>query len=159
DHLAWLDRGIVGVAMLMTYFIARFWGSLLPYLADFGIAADGLAGMRTALLYLSNILGSAAGSIVTGFVLMDHLGLVDVGAALVIAGLLCAVLLIAALHLPRAEKSWRMGLTGALGAIAVFVIPVWSAHVLENLQWKGSPDAKPFIDLVENRSGIITVAA
>ena len=43
--------------------------------------------MRTALLYLANILGSAAGSILTGFVLMDHLGLVDIGAALVVAGL------------------------------------------------------------------------
>ena len=42
--------------------------------------------MRTAFLYLANILGSAAGSVLTGFVLMDHLGLVDVGAALVVAG-------------------------------------------------------------------------
>ena len=159
DHLAWLDRGIVGVAMLMVYLIARFWGSLLPYLAELGIAVDENAGMRTALLYLSNILGSAAGSILTGFVLMDHLGLIDIGAALVIAGLVCAVLLIAALHLPRAEKFWRASLAGALGAIAVFLIPAGSAHVLENLQWKGSPEAKPFIDVVENRSGIITVAA
>ena len=73
-HLAWLDRGIVGVAILMVYLVARFWGALLPYLAELGVAADGHAGMRTALLYLANILGSAAGSIITGFVLMEHLG-------------------------------------------------------------------------------------
>ena len=30
DRLAWLDRGIVGVAILMVYLVARFWGSLLP---------------------------------------------------------------------------------------------------------------------------------
>ena len=47
-HLAWLDRGIVGVAMLMVYLVARFWGSLLPYLAEVSIAADSRAGMRTA---------------------------------------------------------------------------------------------------------------
>ena len=116
--------------------------------------------MRTALLYLSNILGSAAGSILTGFVLMDHLGLVDIGAALVMAGLVCAVLLIAALAPAARGKILRAAsLAGALGAIAVFLIPAGSAHVLENLQWKGSPEAKPFIDVVENRSGIITVAA
>ena len=86
DHLAWLDRGIVGVAMLMVYLVARFWGSLLPYLAEVSIAADSRAGMRTAMLYLANILGSAAGSVLTGFVLMDYLGLVAIGATLVVAG-------------------------------------------------------------------------
>src|SRR5262249_13630599 len=51
SHLAWLDRGIMPVAILMVYLVARFWGTLLPYLAELGIAADGKAGMRTALLY------------------------------------------------------------------------------------------------------------
>ena len=52
----------------MVYLVARFWGALLPYLAELGINADGDSGMRTALLYLANILGAAAGSILTGFV-------------------------------------------------------------------------------------------
>ena len=144
--------------MLLVYLVARFWGALLPYLAELGIAADGHAGMRTALLYLANILGSAAGSILTGFVLMDHLGLVAIGAVLVVAGLLCTVLLIggarpAALAEDRAYEprraSWR--------SLAVIAVPRWSAHVLESLQWKGAPYAKPFVHVIENRSGIITV--
>ena len=53
-------------------------GALLPYLAEFSIEADAQAGMRTALLYLANILGSAAGSILTGVVLMDCIGLITV---------------------------------------------------------------------------------
>jgi spermidine synthase len=72
-HLAWLGLGVLGVAMLMVYLIARRWGSLLPYLAQFGVPADDRAGMRTSLLYFSNILGSAAGAIVTGFVLTNYL--------------------------------------------------------------------------------------
>ena len=67
DHLAWLDRGIVGVAMLMVYLVARYWGALLPYLAELGIKADADSGMHTALLYLANILGAAAGSILDRF--------------------------------------------------------------------------------------------
>jgi spermidine synthase len=69
NALAWLDSGIVGVAILMVYLVARFWGSLLPYLAEVSISCDSRAGMRTAMLYLANILGSAAGSVLTGFVL------------------------------------------------------------------------------------------
>ncbi len=159
DHLAWLDRGVIGVAMLMVYLIARFWGALLPYLAEFGIAADGDSGMRTALLYLANILGAAAGTTLTGFVLMDYLGLVDISAALVAAGVLCAVLLAAALQIPQWEKLARGSAAIAVALVAVFLLARWSGHVLERLQWKGAPEAKPFVHVVENRNGIITVDA
>jgi spermidine synthase len=159
DHLAWLDRGIVGVAVLMVYLVARFWGSLLPYLAEMSIAANSRAGMHTAFLYLANILGSAAGSIVTGFVLMDYLGLVAMGAILVLAGIACTILLIAALGMPFREKLQRATVAAALGLAAAVAIPHWSGNVLENLQWKGAPSAEHFVDVVENRSGIITVTA
>ncbi len=34
DHLAWLERASIGVAVLMIYLVARCWGSLMPYLAE-----------------------------------------------------------------------------------------------------------------------------
>jgi len=156
-HLFWLDRSILGIAILMVYFVARAWGALLPYLAELGVAPDGEAGMRTAWLYLANILGSVTGSILTGFVLMDHMSLAGLGAALVIAGLACGVLLIAALPVPSWEKVLRTGFAAALALAAALVIPAWSGGVLESLQWKGEPDARPFARVVENRSGIIAV--
>jgi spermidine synthase len=159
SQLAWLNRGIVAVAMVMVFLIARRWGALLPYLAELGIAADARAGMRTALLYLANILGSACGAILTGFVLMDYLGLVDLGVVLVLMGLACAVLLVLTLQVPRWQKVLRAASASALGVVALVAIPVFAAQVLENLQWKGSPEAKPFVKVLENRSGIITVAA
>src|SRR5262249_45413725 len=144
-------------AMLMVYLVARYWGALLPYLAELGIKADGDSGMRTALLYLANILGAAAGSILTGFVAMDHLGLAGVAAALVAAGLLRVLLLWTALNIPQREKLARGCVALALSAVAVWLVPHWSVGVLESLQWKGAPNAKPFVHVVENRSGIITV--
>jgi spermidine synthase len=156
SHLAWLDRGVIGVAMLMVYLIARLWGSLLPCLAELGITADDHAGMRTAQLYLANIAGSALGAILTGFVLMDHLSLVGIAMALALAGFACAVTLLAALNVPLWHKYARGGVTVALGLLGVLAMPALSAHVLEHLQWKGSADAKPFVRVVENRSGIIT---
>ena len=157
SHLGWLHNGIVGVIILAVYLIARYWGSLLPYLAELGIAADDQAGMRTGLLYLANILGSAAGSILTGFVLMDHLGLVAIGTTLVVGGLLCALLLTVALDVPMPERMGRAALTAAIAVLAVPAIPLLSGNVLEVLQWKGSAEARPFGQVVENRSGIIAV--
>ena len=159
DHLVWLGSGIASVAFLLVYLIARLWGSLLPYLAEFGVAADDKAGMRTALLYLANILGSATGSIITGFMLTDRLSLVALGATLVVASLACVVLMTGMLPLPRSEKLLRASLAAALALLALVAIPRWSAGVLADLQWKGAPNALSLVDIVENRSGIISVAA
>ena len=157
DHLAWLKTGIVGVAMLMVYVLARFWGAVLPNLAQLSIAADERAGMQTAFLYLANILGSAAGSVITGFVLMDHLGLVAIAATLAVAGALYTLVLIAFLHAPLEVKLRRTALAVAIGLTAAMVGPGLSAHVLESLQWKGMPPDGNFAKVIENRSGIIAV--
>ncbi|MGH9807194.1 MAG: fused MFS/spermidine synthase [Terriglobia bacterium] len=157
DRLAWIGTGIVGVATVMVYLVARFWGSLLPYLAEISIPADSSAGVRTAVLYLANILGSAAGSVITGFVLMQYLGLVATGVTLVVAGVAITIVLVAALDLPPREKLQSAAFAAALGLLAAIAIPGLSGNVLENLQWKGSPHSQHFAEVVENRSGIISV--
>jgi spermidine synthase len=158
SHLAWLNWVLPGIAVLMVYLWARAWGGLLPFLAYLGIAADGVAGMRTAMLFLANIVGSASGTVLTGFVLMDHLSLVNMATSLVVAGVACAVMLVAAVKSPRREKFIRAGLATSLGIVALLTLPWLAQNVMENLLWKGSPDAKiPFASVVENRSGIITV--
>lgn len=157
EHLAWLDRGIVGVVMVMAYLVARYWGALLPYLASLSIAPDGQAGARTATLYLANIIGSAAGSVMTGFVLMNSFGLVSIAAILAVAGAGFILVLNAGLAIPRRQRLRRSALAVTIGVAAVAVLPGTSGHVLESLQWKGAPSARYFVDVVENRNGIITV--
>ena len=157
SHMAWLDRGLLGVGVVIVYLVARFWGAVLPSLAELSIAADERAGMRTAFLYLSNILGSAAGSIVTGFVLMDRFGLVTIAVLLAVAGIACALVLMTALAVPRREKLQYLAFAAVIGAAAVVIMPRWSAGVLESLQWKGMASGPKFSHVVENRSGIITV--
>ncbi|WP_158900214.1 fused MFS/spermidine synthase [Burkholderia sp. L27(2015)] len=157
-HLAWANLGIVAVALVMVYLLARYWGALLPSLAHFGIAPDSRAGTRTALLYFANIVGAAIGSILTGFVLMDHLGLVSIAAVLVAAGCLCAVLLSASLPLPGRAK-WRHASWAAGGFIlAITLLPASASGTLEALQGGDFPEAHPRLTrAVENRSGVITV--
>jgi spermidine synthase len=76
-----------------------------------------------------------------------------------VLGLLCAALLVATLDIPRWQKFLRTALAGALAVLALAAIPAFAGHVLENLQWKGAATAQPFVKVLENRSGIITVAA
>jgi spermidine synthase len=156
---AWLDRGIIGVAFVLVYLFARFWGSLLPHLGEFGIAADERAGMRTALLYLANILGATAGSIVTGFVLADHLGVVAIALLLTLASFACAILLDSVLPSSRQQKMLRSGLALGLAVLALVAVPRWSTNVLESLQWKGAAQAESLARIIENRNGIISVTA
>lgn len=157
-HLAWLDRAILGVGLLFVYLLARQWGLVLPCLAHLGITADAQAGMRTGLVFLANILGAATGSVLTGFVLMDHLSLVQVGQLLVAAGLGCALILGLTIKASRGTKFRRAGVIAVVAGLAVLALPAASEKVLESLQWKGSPESKTaFAAVVENRSGIVTV--
>ena len=153
---AWLGRGVLGLAMFMVYLIAARWGSLLPYLAQFGVPADDRAGMRTSLLYFSNILGSAAGAIVTGFVLTEYLTLVQIALALALGGTVCALMLIGKLDATSSERRQRLAYTAGVLIIGLAVVLLMSDRVFENLLFQGKA-AHAFAHVVENRSGIITV--
>ncbi|HJZ19597.1 MAG TPA: hypothetical protein VJ226_01490, partial [Bradyrhizobium sp.] len=155
-NMAGLGNGLYVVAMLLVYLIARRWGSLLPYLAEFGVPADDRAGMRTSLLYFSNILGSAVGAILTGFVLTNYLSLVQLALLLAVAGTACALCLIAMLDAPRSERLRRMAKAVGVLAIGLVVVPFASQRVFENLLARGTLD-HGFAEIVENRGGIITV--
>jgi spermidine synthase len=157
NHLTWFPPGTIIALILMVFLIARYWGSLLPYLAGISVRADNSAGMHTALLYLANIVGSAAGSIITGFILMDRFGLVAINMILVLAGLLCIILLIGALRFPRPHQIRYGTLAASMALIGLLTVPFGSKKILETLQWKGAAFAQPFVQTVENRSGIITV--
>ena len=155
-HLAWLDRGVLVVALVAVYLIARGWGALLPYLAQFGVPADDRAGMRTSLLYFSNILGSAAGAIITGFVLTNVLTSVQIALLLAMAGAVCAFALIFMLDIGRSERRRRLIDAAGVLAIALVVVPLTSHRLFENLLYRGNAD-HAFAHVVENRSGIIAV--
>ena len=135
---------------------ARRWGALLPYLAQFGIAADEQAGMRTSLLYFANILGSATGAILTGFVLTDYLTSVQLAVALIVAGTVCVLVLLSQSDAPRAERQKPLIQTLGVLVLAIVVIPLMSHRLFENLRDADKVN-HDFVDIVENRSDIITV--
>jgi SAM-dependent methyltransferase len=158
-RLAWLGWGVLAVALGLVYLVARCSGVLLPTLADAGIRADEDAGMRTAQVVLANIVGSATGSVVTGFVLMDRLPLAGIASVLVAAGAGCALLL-GSFSPPRRGGLVRAAALVGTVALAVAALPRLASGLLERLQWKERSAGRPaFTQVVENRSGIVTADA
>ncbi|MBV8919973.1 fused MFS/spermidine synthase [Bradyrhizobium sp.] len=155
-QLAWIGNGVLGVAVIMIFLIARQWGALLPYLSQFGIAADARTGQRTALLYFVNIVGCASGAVLTGFVLTDHFGIRQIAVILLVGGTICAGALIAAGQTSRQEKIRLGGLAIAVLIFGIGAIALLSNRLLENLQAKTLSD-HDFAEVVETHSGIITV--
>jgi hypothetical protein len=65
------------VGMLASYLtvaiVAFLLGSIFPVLCHYGIRSDTSVGLSLSGIYMANILGSTAGPLVTGFVLMNYL--------------------------------------------------------------------------------------
>jgi predicted membrane-bound spermidine synthase len=158
-HIGWTGSAIVAVALLATYLSARFWGAFLPYLAGLSITQTLGAGMHTAVLYFANIIGSTTGSVVTGFVLMEHLSLAGTGALLAAEGSLCLIGFIGALRVPKGWAHNRALAAGLIGLLLAPMIPFGSTYLIDTLQWKRSIGEQDRLrSIVENRSGIISVA-
>jgi hypothetical protein len=151
DQLAWLDRAVIVVAMLLCVLIARACGALLPYLAELAIATDAPAGWRSALLCVAYVAGAATGAWVTGQVLIEQFGFVAIGTGLVIAGVLYTLLLVALLDLPRWQKVVRGVTATAVALLALALLPSWSPNVVEKIQSKAAADARPSIGMERDR--------
>jgi len=134
-------------------------GTVFPMLCHVSIPPDGDVGARTSYLYLSNIIGSALGSYVTGFVLMDKFPLRGVSVILALLGLGLGAALLASAKLPRAKLI--LSATGALAAM-LFVVkasgPLFH-HMYEKMMMKSAyAPAKEFSYVVETRNGVVTVS-
>jgi spermidine synthase len=91
---------------------------------------------------------------------MDRLTLSGLAAALVAAGLACALLADATFAGPAPGRAVRAIAVSAGGALAIALLPALSAGALERLMWKRSaPGKPPFVRVVENRAGIVAVDA
>jgi spermidine synthase len=137
--------------------VAGLLGALLPLISHFGIAPDARAGTRLSYLYLANIVGSAAGSLLTGFVLLDHLSLQQVAVLLAVLGAGLAILLLVGQPLPAKLRNPWLAASIALGIAAPLLAGPLYDGIYESLQFKGKYTGERFAHVIETRSGVITV--
>jgi spermidine synthase len=148
------------IALLFVVAGAGLMGAVLPVLAQFGIDPDARAGWHMALVYIGNIAGSALGSLLTGFVLMDRLPLRTVATLLAVLGFSAAfVLAMTTPGDPGRTIRPRVGALAALGALAaVLAGPALLGKLWERLQFKREYRSDlAFKYVVENRHGVIAV--
>jgi spermidine synthase len=133
-------------------------GAILPLVAHFGIAPDDRAGQRLSYVYLANILGSAAGSLLTGFVFFDIWPLQITGEVIALVGLALVALLVVLSDLQGpARGKWLVGVS-AVAVGLVLASPRAYDRIWERLLYKENfkPDTK-FAEIIETKSGVITV--
>jgi predicted membrane-bound spermidine synthase len=148
----------VFVALLLVFMQTAIAGIAFPLLCHLGFTADAKAGFHLGLVYFSNILGSAAGTFITGFILMDRISTPQISAFLTALGAIAAAA-VAGLT----PMSWsRKAIFIVLGFIVVaaassFATKVLFNHYYERIIYKGQFGKEPaFIDVVENKSGVVT---
>lgn len=157
--VAWAVRGPGFVVTLPLISLATaLLGAVLPLVSHLGIAPDDAAGQRISFLYMANIAGSCAGSLLTGFVLLDLWPLRELSTGLAVAGCALAVTLLA-LGRPR---GWLplAGVAVAVALAAVWWAPGLYAELWEKLQRKANyKPGEPFASVLESRGGVITVTS
>lgn len=147
----------VGLAMIAIG--AGLLGAVFPVVSHFAIVPDRLAGARLSYIYLANIIGSASGSFVTGFVLMDRMSLLSIALLLVLLGFALVVPLVAMGRLERRAEIGAYTLLGACALGSVLVMPKLYDRLYERLLYKNEYDGtQRFSQILENKSGVITVA-
>jgi spermidine synthase len=138
---------------------AAMLGAAFPLLCHISVPPDSHAGAGLSYLYLSNIIGSAGGAWLVGFILMDVWSLRWISVFLVLAGLSMALILLGVNARQAAQRVLAGGLAAAIVAVVVLSSGPLYATVYGQMQsqeeW-GQPGTA-LADLVETRSGVVTV--
>jgi spermidine synthase len=157
--LGWLaQRGLWPLALPLVTISAAGLGAILPLMSHYAVSPDERAGAGLSYMYAVNILGSAAGSLLTGYVLLDVLPLHR--AALLFAlfglGIAALVALQSSPHTVRARGVAVMLLVAA-GAVTLVNERAFDA-LYEKLLYKDQfrPGTR-FARVVENRVGVVAV--
>jgi spermidine synthase len=145
------------LVLVIVAIAAGFFGAILPLLSHLGIAPDSRAGGRLSYIYLANIIGSAAGSLVTGFVLSDLLTTEELARGLGLLGLVVPIALFATTRGWQRRTGWIA--TGATALMIIVAARPLFGHLYERLLFKTHYSNQQFIDVIENRHGVIAVTA
>ena len=133
-------------------------GASLPLICHVGIPADRQVGRGLSHVYLANIFGATAGSLATGFLLMDRLPLSSISVLLAVLGFGAAAALARQSLPPGPGRSRRVlhALTAAVVTVAIG--PALYDGLWERLQLKSDYEpGRRFAQVVETKSGVVTV--
>jgi hypothetical protein len=151
-------RGGMVFSYLTVAIVAFLLGSIFPILCHFGIRSDAAVGLSLAGIYMANILGSTAGPLITGFVLMNYWTMEKI---ILYLSVLCLVMAagigLLGLQRVKARVVVLKRCASNRGGAVYLARPLYQ-RVLARLQFvKAASIYSGFKYVVQNRSGIITV--
>ena len=150
--------GFVFVTLFLIFVQTGIAGIAFPLLCHVGFAADDRAGLHVSLIYVGNILGSAAGALITGFILMDRLSIAQISAFLAALGAIAAAVVAGLIPMSWPRRAAFIAAGFIVVVFSPFAIKTFFAHYYERIIFKDKVGSEaPFVDVVENKSGVITV--
>ncbi len=145
-------------ALALVALAAALLGAILPLVAHFGIKPDDQAGKNLSYIYLANIVGSSAGSLITGFVFLDRFSLPTSGAIIACTGMVLVALLLALSDLSLARRGVGLAVVTVAGVLLAQSTPGAYDRIWERLLYKRNfEETTRFADVIETKSGVITV--
>jgi len=147
-----------GLVLLFITAAAALLAATFPLICHIALPADAEAGSGLGFLYFGNIVGSAMGSFLVGFVLMNVWGLRQLSVFLVLLGMGLGFALLALSGSGRGQLV-KAVTAGALAITAILFLanPIFD-QLYERLLYKSSFAGQRFKYLLENRSGVIAVS-
>lgn len=138
---------------------AALLGAILPLVAHFGIKPDDKAGANLSYIYLSNIIGSSAGSLITGFVFFDRWSIQQIGAIIACLGMALVAALVVLSKMVPAGRVAALASVAVASLVLVKATPTVYDRIWERLSYRHKFDEEKtrFLDIVETKSGVITV--
>jgi spermidine synthase len=146
DAMLWSSFALMAVA-------AALFGGVLPLVSNIAVSPDSASGRNVSIIYFANTAGCVAGSLITGFVLMDIWSTSTIS------------LVLAALSLTLTSYAWReraraMLLVPALAMLSLVLgTSLLFDRLYEKLQFKDAYTGQRFEYLVENRHGVVATTA
>ncbi|HLJ28059.1 MAG TPA: spermidine synthase [Candidatus Angelobacter sp.] len=159
--LAYTSRWVrYNASLPLVALAAALLGAVFPFIAHASIRPGYDSGAKVSYLYLSNIVGSASGSFVVGFIAMDLWPLSRIALALALLGvLLGAILLLSSVSRPKVLAAVG-ACAGTAGLMVLLAGPLFG-NLYEKLcfkkGWRPQSPRHRFDRVVETKSGIITV--
>lgn len=147
----------VGVGYLIVSVSALLLGAVFPLLCHYAVRGV-VVGQSISWIYFANIVGSTAGPLLTGFILLD---IATLQTNLLVLTLLTAALAVIVLLISGGPLPARAVVLGLLGVgMALYVVnhETWYAQMLEKLHLKHLFRSDyEYKYVIQNRSGIIAV--
>jgi spermidine synthase len=142
---------------LIFFFIclgALFFGASFPLIAQ-AIGVKNRTGAAVSHIYAANIVGSTLGTLLVGFILMDHFSLFGISLLLLVAGISFSILILTADY-PNRFRFDAAVMVGLAFLVAVSSRPIYRS-TYDRLLFKSQYPNSRFAQVVETRSGVIGV--